>query len=135
MWCSVVLLLAHIAIQGGLSTKELGLRYNLTARDDNKRATGVLAGRAERALRNFLETYPAFIVLAALGLLGPLSKTPTGSIETVLVGANVWLWGRSVYLLLYLRGIPGARTLVWAVSAIGLGMMAFGLYPAIFPAS
>ena len=38
-------------------------------------------------------------------------------------GAWLWLAARVVYLFLYAAGIPVLRTLIWAVSIIGLILM------------
>ncbi len=110
---SVVLLLANIAIQGGLSTAKLGL-YNAGPRDEGREPRGVHAGRAARALRNYLETYPAFVALA----LGLSVAGKTGAL-----GAALWFWARAIYLPLYLLGIPYARTLAWMTAAGGLILM------------
>jgi uncharacterized MAPEG superfamily protein len=61
---SVVLLVVHILLQGWTATKELGSQWNAGPRDEGRKPSGHLAGRAERASANFRETYPAFIALA-----------------------------------------------------------------------
>jgi uncharacterized MAPEG superfamily protein len=38
----------------------------------------------------------------------------------VLPGAHLFVWGRLVYVGVYLAGIPYLRTLVWLVSVIGI---------------
>ena len=38
-------------------------------------------------------------------------------------GATVWILARIVYIPLYLGGVKIARTVVWAVSIVGLLMM------------
>lgn len=91
-----------------------------TARDEEG-PPGVLLGRAERALRNYLETWPAFIVLALVANLA----APGDAL--VWWGAVIWLGGRLLYLPLYLAGIFGLRSLVWTVSAIGLFLMFIGV--------
>ncbi len=74
-----------------------------------------------RALRNFLETYPAFIALAvALAITGK-----TGGIAAT--GAILWLVARIIYVILYAAGTPVIRTIVWFASVIGLAMMAIQL--------
>lgn len=114
---SVILLLVQIAIQGGLSTAELGFAYNAASRDDDRKPKGVAAGRAERALINLLQTFPAFIALAlALAATGR-----TGGWGAA--GAALWFWARVVYVPLYVFGVPYARTLAWAAAAVGLVMM------------
>ena len=70
-----------------------------------------------RALKNLLETYPAFIALAlALVVTGK-----TGGIGAT--GAWLWLLARVVYVVLYAAGIPVVRTLVWIASILGLVLM------------
>ena len=114
---SVVLLVVLIVLQAGTSTAELGLPYNAGPRDLGKRPQGDIAQRADRTLRNFLETYPAFIALAlALAVTGK-----AGGLGAV--GAAVWFWARVVYAPLYLLGIPYLRTAAWAVALVGLILM------------
>lgn len=114
---SVVLLLVHIGLQSVPATLELGTAWNAGARDEGRKPSSPLAGRAERALRNFQETYPAFIGLALAlvlsGQAGGLGAT----------GALVWIIARVAYIPLYMLGIPYIRSLVWVGSIVGLLMM------------
>ncbi len=65
-----------------------------------------MAARADRAIKNFLETFPFFAVaVLALALQGSLSA------QTAL-GAELYFWGRLVYLAAYLIGVPYLRTVV-----------------------
>lgn len=116
------LLMLHIALQGMLATRELGVEWNAGPRDGNNTPGNVHAGRAERALRNYLETFPALIALAmCLAVLGK-----TGGLGAA--GAWLWLCARLVYLPLYLFGIPYIRSLVWVASAVGLTLMFIALF-------
>jgi uncharacterized MAPEG superfamily protein len=36
------------------------------------------------------------------------------------LGAQLFLWGRVAYAIIYLAGLPWLRTLSWFVSVIGL---------------
>jgi len=114
---SVVLLLAHVFLQGGLAAREVGLVYNAGARDEGRRPRGLFALRAERAARNFLETYPAFVGLAlalvVTGGHGGLGAT----------GAALWFWSRLAYLPLYVSGVPWVRSFAWFGSLFGLLLM------------
>jgi len=115
---AVFLLGLHIALQAIGATVELGSRWNAGPRDEGLRPESRLAGRAERALRNYLETFPAFgllaVTLIALGRADGLG----------LAGATIWIGARIVYIPLYLAGIPYIRSLAWIFAAIGLVMMA-----------
>ena len=114
---SVVLLVFHVGLQGILATQELGSAWNAGPRDEHKEPSGTIAGRAERASRNFRETYPAFVGLA-LGLA--MTGDPGG---WGLVGAWLWFICRLVYIPLYLAGVPYIRSLVWLGSLTGLLIM------------
>src|SRR5699024_1944227 len=107
---SVLLGLAQLFLAAALMTRQRGLKWNASARDgDPPPLTGV-AGRADRALRNFLETFPLFAA-AALAVVA----TGSGDAGTAF-GAQLWFWARVVYVPLYLAGIPYLRSLVWAVA-------------------
>ena len=114
---SVVLLLVHIGLQSVPATLELGSSWNAGPRDEERKPSSALAGRAERALRNFQETYPPFIGLALAlvvsGQAGGLGAT----------GSLVWIFARIAYIPLYMLGIPYIRSLVWVGSVVGLVMM------------
>ena len=81
-----------------------------------------VAGRLDRALRNFLETFPLFaaVVLAAnaLGRHNALTEW----------GARLYFWGRVAYLPLYAAGIPLVRSLVWDVAALGILLCLVALF-------
>ena len=113
---SVILLIVHIAAQTVALAKDTGAAYALSSRDD-ARDVGVLTGRLTRGLRNFLETYPAFIGLAlALAVTGK-----TGGLGAT--GALIWFWARVVYVPIFAAGITGVRTAAWCVSMIGMLLM------------
>ena len=118
---SVVLLLVQLFMQATTGILEHGLAYALSAQDEERDVEGLYAARIGRAFYNLLETYPVFIALAlALAITGKTGGTD-------LLGAQIWFWARVVYVPIYIAGIPGARTLVWAASVIGLVMMLIGL--------
>ncbi|MBL8577533.1 MAG: MAPEG family protein [Mesorhizobium sp.] len=113
---SAVLLIAQVCLQA-TSSYDLGPKYLLSPRDEKRVSRNVLAGRFKRALRNLLETYPAFIaIVVALVVTGK-----TGGIAAT--GAVIWLVARVVFVAVYAAGIPLLRTLVWLVSTIGLLLM------------
>ena len=113
----VVLLVVHIVIQGLAVTEERGRDWNMGARDGQAPPLGVAAGRAQRALDNYKETWPALIALAlALAVTGR-----TGGVGAA--GAWLWLAARLVFLPLYLAGVKGWRTLAYIAAMAGLTMM------------
>jgi uncharacterized MAPEG superfamily protein len=68
----------------------------------------------ERALRNFLETFPVFV--GAVVLVHVLNR------ESVLSewGAGLYFSARLVYFPLYAAGVPVLRSLVWNVAFVGI---------------
>lgn len=114
---STVLLFAYIMIQGQTATRDRGLDWNAGPRDGAQKPLGEMAGRAERALKNFQETYPVFVALA----LGLAVTDRTGGIGTI--GAWLWFGARIAYIPLYLFGIKYIRSLCWLASILGLLLM------------
>jgi uncharacterized MAPEG superfamily protein len=98
-----------------------GVMFAATARDETPKPEGDVLGRAERALKNFLETWPVFIILALVAQLSDPGD------PVVFWGAVVWYGGRIVYLPLYLWGVFGIRSLVWNVATLGLAAMFVGV--------
>ena len=72
------------------------------------------AGRSQRAHRNMLEN---LVLFAALVLVAVVAQK-TG--DKTLLGAQLFLWARVAYAVIYLAGIPFLRTAAWLVSIIGL---------------
>jgi uncharacterized MAPEG superfamily protein len=111
---SVVLLIVHIGAQGALVAPLRGAAWNAGPRDEGQPPLGKYPGRAQRALENFKETYPAFIALT----LALAITTRTGGSGAL--GAWLWFASRLVYLPLYLLGVPWLRSAAYGVSLIGL---------------
>jgi uncharacterized MAPEG superfamily protein len=114
---SVVLLIVYIAVQGALVVQLRGLPWNAGPRDEGQPPLGKYPGRAQRALENFKETYPAYIALA-LALSVTAETDGNGAL-----GAWMWFVARIIYLPLYLLGIPWLRSVAYGVSLAGLVLM------------
>jgi uncharacterized MAPEG superfamily protein len=83
---------------------------------------GGVAGRLDRAFKNFMETFPFFaaavITVYLAGKLGTLT----------LWGSALYVAGRALYVPVYAAGISGLRTLIWFVSLIGIGMIVAAIF-------
>ena len=75
------------------------------------------AGRAERAHRNMLESLILFAVLVLVARAANVSNAMT------VLGAQLFFWGRVGHAVLYIAGIPWARTAAWGVSVVGLALI------------
>jgi uncharacterized MAPEG superfamily protein len=84
---------------------------------DDQRPVGVVAARLDRALRNFLETFPLF----AAALIGCIFAQKLGTLT--LYGSGLYVIARALYVPLYASGVAVVRTLVWTVSVIGIVMV------------
>lgn len=123
LW-SVVLGLVQIVIASIAVNKDVGLPYNLSSRDEPLPPLSKTAGRLVRAAANFRETFGLFAVSVILVVL--LHRQGTNSA----IGAQLYFWARLVYVPIYALGIQMVRTLVWAVSIVGVVMVmlaAFGI--------
>lgn len=119
---STVLALIYLSAQTFLRKAEVGIRHDVGPRDHDKGVSGILQGRAERAYRNFLETYPVFIALVVAVELSAASDPLTQW------GAGLYLGFRVVYLPLYLMGVPWLRTFSWNIASFGLALMIAGVF-------
>jgi uncharacterized MAPEG superfamily protein len=106
--------LVQIGIAATAGTMQRGLKWNAGARDEALGPLTGVAGRLDRAQRNFLETFPFF----AVAVLALVSASKTGAHTAQ--GAQLYFWARVAYVPLYALGIAYVRTLAWAVSIYGL---------------
>jgi uncharacterized MAPEG superfamily protein len=119
---AVVVGLVQLVIAATLGTQQRGLSWNASARDGEPKPLTGVAARMDRALKNFLETF-AFFAAAVLMVVA----TQHTSAHTAL-GAQLYFWGRVVYVPLYAAGTPYVRTLAWTVSMAGLLMVLLALF-------
>jgi uncharacterized MAPEG superfamily protein len=117
-----VLLLLQLFLQSVSSGIEMGGDYKVGPRDEARAVRGVFAGRADRAFRNLLETFPIFAALA-LALVVTGRNGGLGAL-----GAQAWIVARTLYVPLYFIQIPYARSLVWFVSVLALAAMLLRLF-------
>ena len=118
---SIALGLVHVLLGATLMTAQRGLKWNTSARDGEAKPLTSAAARVDRALRNFLETFP-FFAAAVLAVVLTQRTSP----ETAL-GAQVYFSARLAYVPLYAAGIPYVRTLAWAASLWGLLQLLWAL--------
>jgi uncharacterized MAPEG superfamily protein len=118
---SVVLGLVHIVLAAQTMALQRGYRWAAGARDQPAPDLTGLAGRLDRALRNFGETFPLF---AAAVLTAHVAGRHGWLTEW---GAQLYFWARIVYLVLYAAGAFLVRSLVWDVAVLGIMMILLGL--------
>jgi uncharacterized MAPEG superfamily protein len=115
VWAALLALLqAVVAAQGAFS--QVGLVRLAGNREGMPEFTG-WAGRAARAHRNMLENLVLFAILVLVAVLADKTN------GTTLLGAQLFLYARVAYAVVYVAGIPWLRTGIWAVSIVGLAMI------------
>lgn len=119
---SVVLGLVQIAIAATWSISQRGLGWAAGARDGVMPPLTGIGGRLDRARANFLETFPLFLAVVVAAHLLQRHDNMT------VLGAQIYFWARLVYVPVYAAGIPYLRTLIWAVSVVGIVLLLIALF-------
>lgn len=117
-----VLAIVHVFAAARAKTRQYGLDWNMGARDAEQPPLNAVAGRLARAQANYFETFPVMIAAVAIVSLADLESRWTA------IGALLWLGARLVYLPVYAMGIAKLRTLIFALSLTGIGLV---LLPAL----
>ena len=124
LWLLVAAILlgfVHIVLQAHSMNLQRGIRWNAGPRDEVLPPLTGVAGRLNRALRNFLETFPLF---AAAVLIAGMANIHDG---LTLWGAWLYVLARIVYLPLYAFGVRYVRSLVWNVAVLGIFLILAGI--------
>jgi len=118
---SVVLGLVQIVLSAQSKNLQHGYLWAASPRDEPRAPLAGIAGRLERALTNFLETFPLF---AAAVLMAHALGKHNWMTEW---GAGLYFWGRLAYLPLYAFGVFLVRSLAWNVATAGIILILFAL--------
>jgi uncharacterized MAPEG superfamily protein len=118
---SVVLGFIHVIASSHTASLQRGYRWAASARDERPPELTGIAGRLDRALRNYLETYPFFAALVLAAQFAHVHNALT------VWGAGLYIGGRVVYLPLYAFGVYLVRSLAWNVAAIGIFLFVIAL--------
>ena len=92
---SIVLGLVQIVLASHAASLQRGYVWTASSRDEAVPALTGVAGRLERALQNFVETFPLF---AAAVLTAHVAATHGWMTEW---GVQLYFWARVAYLALY----------------------------------
>jgi len=118
---SVALGLIQIVTASHAASMQRGYRWAAGPRDEIPPPLTGIAGRLDRAVRNFLETVPSF---AAAVLVAQI----VGRHDWMTVwGVQLYFWARALYVALYAFGVPLIRSLAWNAATIGIALILFAL--------
>lgn len=113
---AVVLAMIQVVVAVFGAMRQVGLPILAGNRENIPDILG-WAGRAARAHRNMLESLVLFAALVLTAHAAGISNAMT------VLGAQLFVWGRVAYAVLYIAGIPWARTAAWAVAVAGMLMI------------
>jgi uncharacterized MAPEG superfamily protein len=117
---AVVLGLVH-ALSTGLQTiAEHGTTYSVGPQDEQKPVSRIKS-RNRRAFANFMQTFPFF----AAAVLAAHVADRHGAMTVW--GAQLYFWGRLIYVPIYLAGTPWVRTAVFGVATAGIVLLLLAL--------
>lgn len=119
---AILLGFVHLFAAGNAGRQARGFKWNAGPRDETVPPLSGVAGRLERAFRNFLESFAFF---AAAVLIAHLANRHNA---LTINGAWLYLAARVVYLFIYAAGIAYVRSLIWLAAVAGIFMILAGLY-------
>jgi uncharacterized MAPEG superfamily protein len=119
---TVMLGFVHVVAASHAANLQRGYLWTASARDREVAPLTGIAGRLDRALRNFSKTFPLFaaLLLAAQAIGRHCWLTEAGAI--------LYFVARLAYLPLYVFGAPIVRSRVWNVAALGMALLLVAIF-------
>jgi uncharacterized MAPEG superfamily protein len=121
---SIVLGFAHILLQAHTMNRQRGIDFNVGPRDEPAPPLTGVAGRLDRALRNYLETFPFFAAAVLTAHIINVHNAFT------LWGAWLYVIARVLYIPLYAYGVRYWRSLAWNIGTLGILLVLAGIISA-----
>jgi uncharacterized MAPEG superfamily protein len=118
---TLVLTVVYIFAPATARTLQYGSKWNAGARDEAMPPLNPVAARLLRAQNNLFETLPIFIGAVLIAHVGGADAAMT------VLGAQLYLGSRIVYLPLYAFGVPYLRSLVWTVGLVGVAIILYAI--------
>ena len=123
LFWAVVLTFAQLLVAVLLAIGQLGLT-ELTGNREGLAPPSEMAGRAKRAHANMLESLVLFAILILVVQVTGLNNVMTA------LGAQIFVFARLVYAVVYIVGVPWLRTVIWAISVVGMVIIALPILAA-----
>jgi len=110
---TVALAFAQMLLAVAGATQQLGIDELAGNREYTPKLTG-WADRARKGQLNLLENLALFAPLVLIAQIAGRTNATTA------LGAEIFFAARVIYIFVFAAGVPYLRTLVWAVSVVGL---------------
>ncbi len=127
LWCLVAAIIigfVHIILQAHTMNMQRSLEWNAGPRDEVLPPLTGVAGRLERALKNYLETF-VFFVAAVLA-----AQAANVHNSLIVWGAVLYVTARVIYIPLYALGVRYIRSIAWGAATTGIFLILIGLISA-----
>lgn len=111
--CAVALTVIQVVVAVLGSITQVGMPPLMGNREGIAEFTGWV-GRAHRAHRNMLENLVLFAALVLVAHAAGRENAMTA------LGAQLFLWGRAAFAVIYIVGVPYLRTAAWTVGLAGM---------------
>jgi uncharacterized MAPEG superfamily protein len=111
---SVILGIVHLIAASHFISWQYGYKWTAGNHEEEMPPLTGIAGRVDRGVMNFLETFPFFAAAVLVAHVAGVHNAWT------VTGARMYFWGRVAYFLIYAIGIPVARSLAWNVAVMGI---------------
>lgn len=99
-----------------------GIPWAVSNRETKSVEVPKWAERAQRTSDNMQENLVLLAILVLVVHVADLAN------DTTALGTQVFLGARIVHTLVFFAGVPWVRTVAWAVSVVGMGMVASVLF-------
>lgn len=121
VWSAILGLLFFNTYAPALFAIPGGLQWGFANRDQALELPP-WAARAKRAHANLVENLAPFAILVLVAHVTGKANATTA------LGAQIFFWGRVAHAVLYIAGIPYARTAAFAVAWVGEILILFQLF-------
>jgi len=122
LMAGLALYLVNVHLAGLLLLVQVGPVTHSGPRDSLP-APGRYRARALRAAENFAENLPIFVTLGLLAL-----AVEGAEMAQAVLGAQIFVLSRVVYIAVYVAGVPMMRSVVFMAGFVGLAIMALALF-------
>lgn len=125
-WLGFAIILGVIQLLSAtmLSTAQRGFKWNMSSRDTPAPQLAGKAARLDRAFKNFMETFPFFVAAVLIAIVNYALSNSSSTIPVL--GSQIYVIARALYVPAYVFNLIGLRTLIWFVSMIGIGLILLG---------
>ncbi len=118
---TLVLAILQVSLASATKRRQDGTQWATGSRDAKHPEYEGLAGRMVRAQANLYEALPLFIGAVLLAHVSLRDGTLTAW------GAGIFFWARLAYIPAYAYGLSPWRSVIWAVSVLGLVLVLVSL--------